>query len=76
MLRKPKALIALAALALGVALNVQAALLGAVQSYPDITLGSNSYIVYDYNGANGKTGTLYVVTLSDTLNASAGVTGP
>ena len=58
MLRKPKALIALAALALGVSLKVQVALLGVVQSYPDITPGSNSYIVYDHNGANSTTGTL------------------
>lgn len=51
--------------------SAQAALLGVVQTYPDVSLSQN-WIVYDHNGVDADTGLFRVVSLGSTLNKVAG----
>lgn len=51
--------------------SAQAALLGVVQTYPDVTLNQN-WIVYDHNGVDADTGLFRVVSLASTLNKASG----
>lgn len=58
---------AIAGLAAGAA---DAALVGVVQTYPDVTL-NNSYIVYDHNGVDSDTGLFRIVSYGSTLSTVA-----
>ncbi|MGB0126516.1 MAG: hypothetical protein WBP72_02675, partial [Rhodocyclaceae bacterium] len=51
--------------------SAQAALLGVVQTYPDVTLNQN-WIVYDHNGVDADSGLFRVVSLGSTLNKGSG----
>ena len=44
-----------------------AALLGAVQTFPDTTATTNPYLIYDFNAVNATTGRLLLVSGSSTL---------
>ena len=63
------------AMAMGAAGSAHAALLGVVQTFPDITFTSSPYLIYDHNGANATTGRLRIVTGSTTLNEGAAAGG-
>jgi hypothetical protein len=52
--------------------SANGALLGVVQSFPDVSLGNN-YIVYDHNGVDANSGLFRVVSLSSNLNKGTGV---
>lgn len=58
---------AIAGLAAGAA---DAALVGVVQTYPDVTLNTN-YIIYDHNGVDSDTGLFRVVSMGSTLSTVA-----
>lgn len=51
--------------------SAQAALLGVVQTYPDVTLNQN-WIVYDHNGVDADTGLFRVVSMASTLQKASG----
>ena len=51
--------------------SAQAALIGVVQSFSDVTLGSST-LIYDSTGVDATTGLLQVVSLSSTLNRATG----
>ena len=51
--------------------STQAALIGVVQSFPDVTLSANT-LIYDANGVDANTGLLRVVSLASTLNRASG----
>lgn len=51
--------------------SAQAALLGVVQTYPDVTLNQN-WIVYDHNGVDADTGLFRVVSVASTLQKASG----
>jgi hypothetical protein len=51
--------------------NANAALLGVVQTFPDVTLGTN-YVIYDHNGVDANTGLLRIVSRSSTLSKAPG----
>ena len=70
--QKPKLLLAIAAVMLGVSLNAQAALIpGVAQTFPDVSMLNATYLVYDHNGGGATTGRLLIVTQPDTLNEGA-----
>jgi hypothetical protein len=60
------------ALMSAIAGGANGALLGVVQSFPDVSLGNN-YIVYDHNGVDADSGLFRIVSLSSTLNKATGV---
>ncbi len=51
--------------------NAMGALLGDLQSFPDVTLNQN-YIIYDHNGIDGNSGLFRIASLASTLNSVAG----
>lgn len=61
------------ALVLGVSLNAHAALIpGVTQTYPDVSMGNATYIVFDHNAAGASIGTLFIVTQLNVLNEGPG----
>lgn len=59
------------ALAMGAAGNVQADLIGVVQTFPDITLTASPYLVYDHNGVDASTGLLRIFSGGSSLAEGA-----
>jgi hypothetical protein len=47
--------------------DARAELLGVTQTFPDVTLTTSPYLIYDHNGVNASTGRLVIVTGSATL---------
>jgi len=63
------------AMAMGATANVQADLIGVVQTFPDITLTASPYLVYDHNGVDASTGLLRIFAGSASLAEGAAAGG-